>query len=123
MRLRAALVLLLPFAAVSHPCESCHPKEAKNYVRTGMGRSLRSPRGEPNGSFEHTSSHTGFLIRSNRSGLFQRMTHDGENWDYRIDYVIGSGNHASCYLARLGDHLYQSPVCAHTSSGHDMAPG
>ena len=51
------------------------------------------------------------------------MQHDGENSDYRIDYAIGSGSHASCYLARVGDHLFESPVCYYPGRGYDMAPG
>jgi hypothetical protein len=123
MQPRAAILLIIPFAAFSHPCESCHPKEVKSYARTGMGRSLHASRAEPDGGFEHDKSKTSFLIRSNKTGLFQRMTHAGENWDYRIDYVIGSGNHASCYVARVGDHLFQSPICFYKSRGYDMAPG
>jgi hypothetical protein len=51
------------------------------------------------------------------------MAHDEQTWDYRIDYVIGSGNHASCYAARVGDHLFESPICYYKTRGYDMAPG
>lgn len=88
-----------------------------------MGRSLRKPHSEPDGAYRHTKSETEFLIRSNRTGMFQRMTHAGQNSDYRIDYVIGSGDHASCYLARVGDHLFESPTCFYKGRGYDMAPG
>ena len=118
----AALLLLAP-AASGHPCEPCHAKEVKSFAQTGMGRSLRSPRSEPDGRFHHAISNTEFLVRSNRNGLFQRMMHEGQNSDYRIDYVIGSGDHASCYLARVGDHLFESPICYYQSRGYDMAPG
>src|SRR4051812_16988643 len=109
MRSPAAILLLLPFAAYAHPCQSCHPKQVAGYAKTGMGRSLRPPQAEPDGSFTHAKSNTAFVIRSNRNGLVQRMTHEDQNWDYLIDAVIGSGNHASCYVARVGDHLFQSP--------------
>jgi len=89
----------------------------------GMGRSLRTAAGEPDGSFDHVKSGTRFLIRSNQFGLFQRMQQDGQNSDYRIDYVIGSGIHASCYLARVGDHLFESPICNYPGRGYSMAPG
>jgi hypothetical protein len=123
VRAATAILLFLPAATFCHPCASCHPKEVAGYARTPMGMSLRSPIAEPDGSLEHARSGTRFLIRSNRSGLFQRMQHDGENSDYRIDYVIGSGTHASCYLARVGDHLFESPVCYYPGRGYDMAPG
>ena len=51
------------------------------------------------------------------------MTHDAQNSDYRIDAVIGSGNHASCFAARVGDHLFQSPICFYKNRGYGMAPG
>ena len=124
MRSIACILLLSPaILQAAHPCASCHAKEVAAYQRTGMGRSLRTPSGEPEGSFDHTESKTRFLIRSNASGLFQRMQHDGQNSDYRVDYVIGSGNHAACYLARVGDHLFESPLCYYPGRGFGMAPG
>lgn len=123
MRLAAALLLLSCSAAVSQLCDSCHPREVKAYAQTGMGRSVRSPRSEPDGSFEHKLSGSSFLIRTNRNGLVQRMTNAGQNSDYLIDYVIGSGNRASCFLARVGDHLFESPICFFKDRGYDMAPG
>ena len=119
----AAMLLFMCVAAVAHPCESCHPTEVRGYAQTGMGRSLRSPQSEPDGTFEHAISGSRFLIRSNANGLFQRMTNQGQNSDYLIDYVIGSGNRASCFLARVGDHLFQSPICFYKGRGYDMAPG
>ena len=123
MYARAALFLWIPLAASAHPCEPCHAQVVKSYAQTGMGRSMRPPRSEPNGDFRHAASGTQFLIRSVRAGLFQRMIHNGQNSDYRIDAVIGSGDHASCYLARVGDHLFEAPICYYRDRGYDMAPG
>jgi hypothetical protein len=88
-----------------------------------MSRSLRTAMGEPDGEYDHTKSNTRFLVRSSRTAVYQRMQHDGQNSDYRIDYVIGSGTHASCYLARVGDHLFESPICLYPDQGYGMAPG
>jgi hypothetical protein len=93
------------------------------YLRTFMGRSLQTPTGEPDGSYQHAQSNTRFLVRSNQYGLFQRMQYGGQNSDYRIDYVIGSGSHAVCYLARVGDHLFESPICKYPGRGYAIAPG
>ena len=120
---RCAAAILVTSIAAAHPCESCHPKQVKGFAQTGMGRSLRTPAAEPGGSLIHEQSKTTFLVGSNRTGLYQRMTHAGQNSDYRIGYVIGSGNHASCYLARVGDHLFESPICFYQSCGFAMAPG
>jgi len=52
------------------------------------------------------------------------MERGGEVSEYKVDYVIGSGNHASGYLVRIGDHLLQSPICYYKRLGrYDMAPG
>jgi hypothetical protein len=123
MRALAGAWLVLPGLLLAHPCESCHPKEVQGYERTGMGRSLREPAHEPDGQFDHAKSGTRFLVRSNQTGLYQRMQHAGENSDFRIDYVIGSGTHASCYLATVGDHLFESPICYYPARGYAMAPG
>lgn len=123
MRVCGWLLPLLSCTGFSHPCESCHPRQVAGYLHTGMGQSLRSPEKEPDADFEHAKSKTRFLVRSNQSGLFQRMQQAGQTLDYRIDYVIGSGNHASCYLARIGDHLFESPICYYKNRGYDMAPG
>jgi hypothetical protein len=89
-----------------------------------MGRSLRAAAREPDGSFTDTPAGTQFLVRTGAGGVFQRMLHDGAPpAEYRIDYVIGSGAHASCYLARVGDHLFESPICRYPSRGYAMAPG
>jgi hypothetical protein len=90
--------------------------EVDGYLRTQMGRSLRPPSGEPDVSYEHAKSDTRFLVRSNQCGLFQRLQHGGQHSDFRIDYVIGSGSHASCYLARVGEvptstRVMPTPTC------------
>lgn len=120
----AGLLLILPWPTFSHPCQSCHPNEVAGFARTGMGRSLHTATpAEPNGEFIHEKSGSHFIIRSSRTGLYQRMIQGGETLDYRIEYVIGSGNHSSCYLTRVGDHLFYSPICYYPTIGWNMAPG
>ena len=52
------------------------------------------------------------------------MERDGSISAYRVAYVIGSGNHASGYMVRIGDHLFQSPLCYYPRlKRYDMAPG
>ena len=48
----------------------------------------------------------------------------GEASNFHIDYVIGSGNHASGYLVYIAGHLFQSPVAFYRSrNSYDLAPG
>ncbi len=118
---------LPPFPSVctaAQPCEVCHPQEVVGYSRSAMSHSLRRPAAEPEGSFVHSLSRVKFTMYSNQSGFWQAREADGEVSEYSVDYVIGSGNHASGYLVRIGDHLFQSPVCYYPRlKRYDMAPG
>jgi len=110
--------------ATENPCATCHPKEVAGYSHSAMSRSLRRPGKEAEGDFEHSLSGTRFTIYSNSKGLFQRMEREGDVSDYEVAYVVGSGKHASGYLVRIGDHLFQSPLCYYTRlNRYDMAPG
>ena len=61
---------------------------------------------------------------SSPTGYWQRLQSGGDVTNYRIDYVIGSGNHASGYLLDLAGHLFQSPVAYYKSRhAYDLAPG
>lgn len=116
-------LLLAPLGLAANPCQSCHPKEVAGYSRSAMSRSLRRPGKEPEGSFT-TAGGTKFTIYADRDGTWQRMERGGETSEFRISYVIGSGNHASGYLIQIGDHLFQSPVCYYPArKAYDLAPG
>ncbi len=57
-------------------------------------------------------------------GSWQRLASHGSTATFHVDYVIGSGAHASGYLTQIGDHLFQSPVAYYTSrAAYDLAPG
>ena len=100
----------------------CHPSEVEGYARSAMAHSLRRAGQEPDGTVSaHGSKIT---MRSSPTGYWQRWENGGESSDYRVDYVVGSGNHASGYLVDIGGHLFQSPVAFYTSrKSYDLAPG
>jgi photosynthetic reaction center cytochrome c subunit len=103
-------------------CAFCHQSEVEGYARSAMAHSLRRAGQEPDGTVE--TSDTKIAMRSSPSGYWQRLEDGGDITNYRIDYVIGSGNHASGYLVDIADHLYQSPVAYYTSRhAYDLAPG
>jgi hypothetical protein len=61
---------------------------------------------------------------SSSTGYWQRLQSGGDIFNYRIDYVVGSGNHAAGYLLNLNSHLFQSPVAYYKSRhAYDLAPG
>jgi len=115
---------LFPFSSSALRCALCHPKEVEGYSRSAMSRSLRRPENEPQGEFVHSVSGTKFTVFANAEGLWQRMERDGEVSENHVEYVVGSGNHASGYLVRIGDQLFQSPIAYYSRlKRYDMAPG
>ena len=87
-----------------------------------MAHSLRRAGHEPDGS---VSAHgTTITMHSSPTGYWQRWENGGDKTEYRIDYVIGSGAHASGYLVDIDGHLFQSPVAYYRSRrSYDLAPG
>ncbi len=87
-----------------------------------MAHSLRRAGREPDGTV--SAGEATITMYSSPTGSWQRLENAGENATYRIDYVIGSGNHASGYLADMGGDLFQSPVAYYKSRhAYDLAPG
>src|SRR5580658_9576696 len=103
-------------------CMFCHPAEVEGYARSAMAHSLRRAGQEPDGIVSaHGSTIT---MRSSPTGYWQHWENGGDSSDYHVDYVVGSGNHASGYLVNIGGHLFQSPVTFYTSrKSYDLAPG
>lgn len=130
--LRLAIIALLPAAAVlAQTCDSCHPKQAETYKKTGMGRSFYTPsaatqiedftRGLP---YFHPPSATwyGMVVRNGQWFQTQyQLGFDGKPSgliEKRIDYVIGSGNHTRTYLSRTPRNtLIELPLAWYSEKG------
>ena len=117
------------FAALSldasEQCQLCHPDEVREYLRTGMGRSLGRPNADqPSGVYYHGHSSTTFHVELSDRGMVHRIQREGQQASYSIDYVIGSGNAAIGYLVRVGDAIFQSPITYYSElKTWGMAPG
>ena len=111
--------------AGSEQCVQCHPEAVREYLLSGMGRSISKPSpNHPAGVYGHGVSGTTFRVTSAAEGLVQEIEHDGLSAKYAVDYVIGSGNAAFGYLVRVADALFQSPVTYYTEHRRwGMAPG
>jgi predicted CXXCH cytochrome family protein len=92
-------------------CAECHAAIAKSYSKTGMGRSFSSVPGEKGidsgtsaKSFHHEASNSFFTMVQHDGAWFQRRWQKGFDGketnvdEKRVDYVLGSGNHARTYL-------------------------
>jgi photosynthetic reaction center cytochrome c subunit len=103
-------------------CLSCHPAEVEGYARTAMAHSLRRAGNEPEGTVSAQGST--ITMHSLPTGYWQHWENAGDSSDYRVDFVIGSGTHASGYLVDVDGHLFQSPVAFYTRrQAYDLAPG
>ena len=120
-------------------CATCHPKIAQTYALTGMARSFYRlqtqtatedlTRGNP---FYHQASQTWYAMEKRDGGFFQkrwRVGYDGketELQEVRVDYVMGSGNHARTYLHRTArGALVELPFGWYAEGGGlwGMSPG
>src|SRR5437764_4387510 len=89
-------------------CLFCHRSEVEGYARSAMAHSLRRAGQEPDGTVKaHGST---IVMHSSPTGFWQRWENGEDKREYRVEYVIGSGNHASGYLIDIDGHLFQSPV-------------
>lgn len=103
-------------------CITCHRSEVEGYSQYAMAHSMRRAGNEPDGVVK--TPDTTITMHSSPTGYWQSLQSGGETSRYRIDYVIGSGNHAAGYLLDVDGHLFQSPVAYYTSRHtYDLAPG
>lgn len=103
-------------------CKVCHSAEVEGYARSAMAHALRRAGQEPSGTV--TIPNGKITAYTSPPGSWQRLETAGDVNSYHIDYVIGSGNHASGYLVDIAGHLFQSPVAFYKSrNAYDLAPG
>jgi hypothetical protein len=103
-------------------CVRCHKEQVDGFARSKMANSMRLPTHEPEG-IVHTPETT-LRMYSNQEGAWQSLESHGHTETYRVDYVIGSGTHASGYIVSLANHLFQSPVAYYRRrAAYDLAPG
>jgi hypothetical protein len=111
-------------AATNDPdqCRECHAEEVDGYAQSRMARSMRLGAQEASGIVRVPG--TTIRMHSDKQGSWQTLESHRATNTYHVDYVIGSGTHASGYIVKLGDHLFQSPVAYYRSRGaYDLAPG
>src|SRR5580704_7455595 len=123
----------------SKRCAECHREIAASYARTGMAQSFYVPAsanrvedyaGTPQYYHALSDSHYAMTVRNGQ--YFQRRWQldaagkEINTEELRIDYVMGSGNHARSYLHRTGrDMLIELPLGWYPDKGGEwgMVPG
>lgn len=123
----------------ANACAGCHQQIHETYQHTGMGRSFYRPLPEKmvedfsrNNTYQHEASggHYTMLVRD---GVYYQRRHQLDPrgnptniFEQRIDFVIGSGNHARSYLHLDSQgKLTQMPLGWYSENGGywAMSPG
>ena len=111
-------------------CASCHPKIVETYRGTGMGRSFYRPSetNTPNAAYYHKPSDSYFTMLSRNGAYYQRRHQIGPDggeinvMEKRIDFIMGSGNHARAYLHRTERNtLIELPLGWYAEKGGYLA--
>jgi predicted CXXCH cytochrome family protein len=117
-------------------CATCHREIAQSYALTGMGRSFArvtaaTVTGSPK-DYWHDRSDTHYTVVERGGEWFQRRWQIGFGGaatnveELRIDYVMGSGNHARSFLHRTArGTLIELPFGWYSEGGGNwaMSPG
>jgi predicted CXXCH cytochrome family protein len=112
----------------SRVCAGCHQKIWDSYRNTGMGRSFSRPSAlntpAPAAAYYHAPSESYFTMLVRGEELFQRrhqLDSAGREvnvMEKRVDYVMGSGNHARAYLHRTAaGRLIELPLGWYAEKG------
>ncbi len=120
-------------------CTRCHRDVAATYSKTGMGRSFSKPSAANAvedftraNTVDHRLSGLRYEMVERNGELFERRSQRGFDnketnvVEERIDYVVGSGNHARTYLHRAANgQLIELPVTwyAENKGYWAMSPG
>ncbi len=119
-------------------CAECHREVAESYARTAMARTFGAVQSENDfpelkrGAFHHDASEEAFTVyaRDGRPYIQRRQIgFDGavtNVFEARVDYRIGSGNHARSYISRTkAGELIELPITWYARNGGywAMSPG
>jgi predicted CXXCH cytochrome family protein len=119
-------------------CVECHREIAESYARTAMARTfsaVQSVNDYPElkqGAFRHDASEEFFTVYARDGGSYLKRSQAGFDGaesnvlEARIDYRIGSGNHARSYISRTkAGELIELPISwyAENSGYWSMSPG
>ena len=117
-------------------CAVCHRKISETYRQTGMGRSFYRPSratapgsDSPNDTFYHKNSDSYFTMLWRDGEPYQRRHQIDASgglivnvMEKRIDFILGSGNHARTYLHRTARNtLVELPLGWYAEKGGYLA--
>ncbi len=115
-------------------CAECHREIAESYARTAMARTFGVVRSEnefpelKRGAYEHEASDESFTVYARDGSSYIKRHQAGfdgavtNEFEARIDYWIGSGNHARSYINRTkAGELIELPISWYAENGGHWA--
>lgn len=126
--LTALLAMMALAQSPSKACAGCHREIWESYQKTGMGRSFARPSAGntpvPAQPYYHAPSESYFTLLSRGGEIFQRRYQldaagrEINPMEKRVDYVMGSGNHARTYIHRTAANtLIELPLGWYAEKG------
>ncbi len=114
-------------SALAADCRDCHAAIAEAFSKTGMGRSVMERPSPSPGTCFHKLSNRHYTIRDGAMRRHQLSARGQEinTVEKRIDWAIGSGNHAITYASRnSAGQLIELPVSWYSQERvYAMSPG
>jgi tetratricopeptide (TPR) repeat protein len=126
------ILCVLAHGQTTSTCARCHPAEARAFSQTGMAKSLYTPKTTDDYTtktpYYHQPSDTWYEMIARNGQTFQRQYQIGPDGkrinesEKRVDFVLGSGNHARTFLNRGPDNtLLQLPFGWYAENGGTWA--
>ncbi|MBI1358120.1 MAG: tetratricopeptide repeat protein [Acidobacteria bacterium] len=113
-------------------CRDCHSEIWNSFVQTGMGRAFERPNAAnvtaTEARYDHKASGRSYAIVRRGDEFFQQRWQQGpggeriHSIERRIDYVMGSGNHARTFIHHKGNgEMVELPLGWYPENGGTWA--
>ena len=120
----------------SHACSGCHSKIYREYMRTGMGRSMSSVSPSLLQNLHVPAVHSNQRL----DRRYEVIARDGKLYEseyalngsgreifrdeHQLEWIIGSGANGIGAIIRRGDYLFEAPLTLYTGTKTwEMSPG
>jgi hypothetical protein len=120
----------------SQACAPCHKEIYRNYLQTGMGRSMSQLSPEwlkgrhTSASVEDKNGQLQFEVYSQDGRLYQAEHQSGSDGQevfrdtHELEWIIGAGENGFGGLVRQGDYIFQAPLSFYSKPGRwELSPG
>jgi len=112
---------------VDAPCGKCHERIFQSYLQSRKANaSGPAVDGVEAGAFEHPASGVQYRVSLENKDVwlsYSRSGVDTLNGKQKLEYFLGSGNHARTYLYSINGYWFETPIAYYSRKhGYDMRP-